>query len=251
MDNWDYTDNGLVLELDEGVKVEINQEIEYDPDMFNPRKNDDGIIGCMFTNHLKYIFGGASQDENNWDTDWEIECRNCNGDGEVDEGKECEQCDAAGWETVDPVTYFKNKYGARVVLALTLYDHSGISMTTHELDVKPGYPYNCQWDSGIVGFYFDTPETIKECGLENWSDDQIKESMLKEIELYDSFLCGEIYYFNVEDPDGESIGGGFGYIGDLEYVKNEAEEAGNLGVEEVRQEKTEREHWAARDMITV
>ena len=46
-----------------------------------------------------------------------------------------------------------------VKLPLWLYDHSGISMSCGDRT----YPYNDQWDSGLVGTIYVTKESLKNC----------------------------------------------------------------------------------------
>lgn len=83
-----------------------------------------------------------------------------------------------------------------VVLPLNLYDHGGITMSTSG--------FSCPWDSGQVGFIYashdkameewgPSPEPQKETDIEYWSrrlDDEVK--------VYDQFLTGDVYDFEVE-----------------------------------------------------
>lgn len=89
--------------------------------------------------------------------------------------------------------------GATVVLPLVLIAHSGISMYVgagaHVMD--PG-----GWDSGPVGLIFDTPETRDMIGT---PDDRIEEELRSEVDLYDQYLQGEVYYAIHLWPTGQVV----------------------------------------------
>jgi hypothetical protein len=108
------------------------------------------------------------------------------------------------------------------ILPLFLYDHSGITMsTTRE------YPYNCRWDSMVVGFIFVDEKGCKEMGwTKKWAKDLAKcddeaykgktreeiltDFLVSDVEVYDQYLTGEVYRFEVEDCDDADCGGFFG-----------------------------------------
>jgi hypothetical protein len=104
--------------------------------------------------------------------------------------------------------------GATVVIPLGLIDHSGISMYAgggaHVMD--PG-----GWDSGTVGFIFDTPAGREECGTPL---DRIEEILHEEIEVYDQYLTGDVYGYIV--GSGEHEESCWGFYG-MDDVKQEAE----------------------------
>jgi len=82
-------------------------------------------------------------------------------------------------------------YNAKVILPLYLYDHSGITMSTTG--------FSCGWDSGQVGFIFaDHTSCVKEFG-ENYSCEAIKKILNTEVELYDLYLRGEVYGYQIMD----------------------------------------------------
>jgi hypothetical protein len=106
------------------------------------------------------------------------------------------------------------RFGATVVLPLYLLDHSGLAMRTGPFREDPG-----SWDSGIVGFIFDTARTREQCGT---PDERIEEVLRSEVQTYDAFLQGEVYGYVVEAPDGEEVESCWGYVGELDYVRQEA-----------------------------
>jgi len=96
-----------------------------------------------------------------------------------------------------------------VALPLYLYDHSGITMSTS--------PFSCPWDSGQVGFiYADKEMILKMFGKERMGKGMKQtalDSLQKEVEIYDQYLTGDVYFYTIKDEAGEvieSCGGFFG-----------------------------------------
>lgn len=113
-----------------------------------------------------------------------------------------------------------------IALPLYLYDHSGLSMSAG----KDQWPFNCPWDSGKVGYIYVTAEDIRQ----HWKWERIterrrafiEEVLQREVAVYDSYLRGEIYGWTVcTKDDGEQVDSCWGYVGDYEYVKQEAADA--------------------------
>ena len=94
-----------------------------------------------------------------------------------------------------------------VILPLYLYDHSGITMSTGS--------FSCRWDSGQVGFIYITKEKArKEFGIKRITKAWIEKLTLYlegEVETYDNYLTGSVYYFNIDDVEDGSCGGFYGY----------------------------------------
>ena len=82
-----------------------------------------------------------------------------------------------------------------IIKTIRLYDHSGITVSTSN-----GYPYTDRWDSCCVGYIYVTKEKIlKEianANETNWSviADEIMEN---EMEQYDQYLRGDVYWFRL------------------------------------------------------
>jgi len=127
-----------------------------------------------------------------------------------------------GWDDMEDYLY--KELDARVVLPLRLYDHSGIGMSTS----ASGYPWNCPWDSGWVGFIFATAEDIRK----NWNVKRVTKQLVErtkaileaEVELYDHYISGEVYSGTLyekkectccEEITYEWIDGCGGYIGEI------------------------------------
>lgn len=164
-----------------GLKVTIL----HDMDPESPRDWDN--VGTMICSHRGYTLGDEQFDPSDFD----------------------------GWE--DLKKHLVEERGAVIILPLSLYDHSGISMFI------PGdgrYRQHEAWDSGQVGFIFATEEDIKHCGL----DKELAEKQLRgEVFTYNQFLEGDVYGFKVEDErTGEEIDSCWGIFGS-EYAIEEAD----------------------------
>lgn len=100
------------------------------------------------------------------------------------------------------------KHGAKVILPVYMYDHSGQTIATT--------PFSCPWDSGQLGFIFVTRDTLlKEYGGKRVTPKIIEtaERVLKnEIETLDQYVKGEVYGFKtkIDGEDGDSCWGFYG-----------------------------------------
>jgi hypothetical protein len=103
------------------------------------------------------------------------------------------------------------------VLPLYLYDHSGITMSTA--------PFQCPWDSGQVGWIYVTPEQMKKefnvKRLTKKHREEARKIMRGEVETYDMYLTGQVYGYVIDDGEGDSLWGMYGY----DYCVEEAKRA--------------------------
>lgn len=87
-----------------------------------------------------------------------------------------------------------------------LYDHSGLALSTG--------PFSCSWDSGPLGFIYETRENIrKEFGIKRISpklEQQILDRLRDEIQLLEHWANGSVYGFTIPDLD-ESLCGFYGW----------------------------------------
>jgi hypothetical protein len=139
--------------------------IYYDEDCENPRDFYDSF-GIMICKHKRYGLGDVKKSKEFFNREEDFE----------------------SWDEVEECLI--KEYNAEVILPLSLYDHSGISMTIGR----------CHgWDSGQVGFIYASKEDcIKEFG-EDFSRDKIIKLFESEVEEYDNFIRGECYYFTVTE----------------------------------------------------
>lgn len=83
-----------------------------------------------------------------------------------------------------------------VELPVYMYDHSGIGLSTD----NSRYPFNCPWDSGMLGYIYITRDEIKE-EFPSWKVltknriNKIKSYLQGEVETYHYFVSGRVYYF--------------------------------------------------------
>ena len=132
-----------------------------------------------------------------------------------------------------------------LVLPLSIYDHSGVTMYVGHQDAMfdPG-----GWDTSYVGFiYADIASIIECCGTDRqfFETEFLDKALRSEVEEYASWLRGEVYGYSVEDPDGNELDSCWGFIG-FECVKEEAEMAGKAySAEDVQDSVKEKRKEAA------
>lgn len=113
-------------------------------------------------------------------------------------------------------------HDAAIVLPLGLIDHSGLSMYVgsgaHWCD--PG-----GWDSGQVGIIYTTRAKVREeYGDAPDALRRAEDALRAEVDVYDRYLRGEVYYFAVDDEVGEQVGSCGGIYG-LNECRAEADAA--------------------------
>jgi hypothetical protein len=119
--------------------------------------------------------------------------------------------------------------GTTAILPLWLYDHSGLSMQT-----SPYAMDAAQWDSGIVGWIFDTKKTRELTGV---NPEDVEQALLHEVEAYNAYLQGEVYGWRVTEEQtcdfgyihSKVVDDCWGYLivseKDMEYLRDEAKAA--------------------------
>ena len=111
-------------------------------------------------------------------------------------------------------SYLQGK-DARIIIPIYMYDHSGITINTTG--------YSCPWDSGQVGYIFITARKIRrEYSVKRITSkllDQVRKLLLSEVTIYDSYLRGDVYGYDIEGIEDGSCSGYFG----LDYMISEAQ----------------------------
>jgi len=247
----DRHNGDVVLTIEEFPGLEGRMGFdEFAQDHSNPR--DWSNVGTMAVSYRRYELG----DENISKIDFDVDCGNCDGEGTVAGNPDedcfsnevtCGICAGNGYYTRNPVDYFKQERGARVVLPLSVYEHSGITMFVGHKDYMfdPG-----GWDTSYVGFIFDTPEGVKQCIGDNVTDAEIEAALESEVKVYASYLEGDVTQYMVEDEETNFYEGCGGYVGDSDQCERECFVALESAIKARLNEQTERAHWAARDTIT-
>ena len=218
---------------------------EYIEEFHNPR--DWSNVGTMSVSYNRYNLGDEDISQINFDVTC-TECEGCGMTGAVEDEITCDKCEGTGEISLHPVEYFKRERGARVVLPLSVYEHSGITMFVGHEDYTfdPG-----GWDTSYVGFIFDTPEGIKDCMGDDASDEQIKEALIGEVKVYASYLEGDVSYYSVTDDETDYHESCGGYVGDHKQCEDECYSALESAIVKRLAEVKERAEWAARDTITI
>jgi hypothetical protein len=159
-------------------------KVDTDPDPTDPREWDN--LGTMICAHRRYILGDE-QDRGSFDS------------------------------LKDMYNHLVNERGAKVILQLYLYDHSGLAMNTSG--------FSCRWDSGSVGFIYATREDIQKWyGVKNMTKKVLADAkrMLEiEVEEYDKYLKGDAYMYSTFNEDGEVTDSCCGFS-EAEYALAEA-----------------------------
>src|SRR5208337_1014721 len=102
------------------------------------------------------------------------------------------------------------------ILPLYLYDHSGITISTR--------PFSCRFDSGQVGWAYVTKASAEKMG-EPGDQAHFEEIIRQEVKTYDDYITGRCYGYVVYGVEGDQIDSGWGFVGDLDYVRQEAKNA--------------------------
>jgi len=134
-----------------------------------------------------------------------------NSDRFGNESGEVEDCEAYAKET------------GSLLYPLFIYEHGGIA-----LSLGREYPFDCQWDSGQLGYILIDREWMKEHFGNKYFTEKMKSRMRKAAEngvkLYNQYLSGAVYGYNIDDSVGDSCYGFYGYdhreSGLLEYAEN-------------------------------
>lgn len=161
----------------------LTVNIYYDEEPVNPRTAFDNF-GKMVCFHPRYDLGDKHDYENT---------ENLIRDIQLEEGSHI------------------------IYLPLYLYDHSGLTISTGQ--------FADPWDSGCVGLIYVSKKDVRkeyECRrISRKTLDRVLHQLESEVKEYDSYLTNEVYYYTVEDPDGEVLESCGGFF-DLDYCKQEA-----------------------------
>ncbi len=261
--DWDQSERWpLVCETEvEGLRIVIGQE--EDSQFADPR--DCANLGTMVCWHPDYILGDEQiAGDRDAGTSGAIR-RDRNGSASTLFQTETGRTDFRSMEVIE--RYLHLARGAVVTIPLYLYDHSGISMSAgapNPFDnprVRSDHHGNgLGWDTTMVGYIYTTRERIAElCGEPqldsdpfycprtwpadgrsgpNWPRERtatewIVKQLQQEVELYDEWLRGEVYWYRIDNDEGDCIGGCGGFLGGgidadgkeidaIDYAKQEA-----------------------------
>jgi hypothetical protein len=144
----------------------------------NPREWDN--VGKMVCWHRAYDLGDEQPSCSPYEYSFQLMC-----DRELEKHRKyLPDEDSVGEENIRK--YIEKHF---YVLPLHLYDHGGIKMSTSK--------FYCPWDSGLVGFIY----APKEC--EEYDD--MRKGLIAEVEVYDRYLQGDFYAYDIMDEQGEVL----------------------------------------------
>lgn len=112
----------------------------------------------------------------------------------------------------DLMDFLNDNKNEIVYLPIYAYEHGNITISTK--------PYSCQWDSGQVGVIYAYRDELKKRGYK--TDDEIEYVLNQEVKTFDDYCRGECYGFTLYDDSGEVLESVGGFLGDIEYCKNES-----------------------------
>lgn len=160
----------------------------------------------------------------------------------------CPECGGEGELPESPVDYFRRERGARVVVGLTVYEHSGITMRAGDVTL----PFDTdRWDTSFVGFIFDTPEQLKQTMGDDVTDKQIEEALRGEVQSYASYLEGDVCWYKVEDEETDFHESCGGFVGCHDECESECYGVLEIALIKRIAEDKERLYWLNREVLTV
>jgi hypothetical protein len=103
-----------------------------------------------------------------------------------------------------------------VLLPLYMLDHSGITMSTSSETFRACDPQ--AWDWGCVGVIYVTKEKIRQeyslkRNVRRQRIEKVKEILRAEVEEYDQYLRGDVYGYQIVNPDGDDGHSCWGFFG--------------------------------------
>ena len=117
--------------------------------------------------------------------------------------------DYGGWDEMEAA--IKKHYGKDLASIQKVYgySHSGLAISTT--------PFQCPWDSGVLGFAVILRSTLKSiCDVKRITN-AVREQMVEwvngEIEVLNQYANGEVYRFVIEDENQDYEDGCSGFYG--------------------------------------
>ena len=111
------------------------------------------------------------------------------------------------------------KYKVAVMLPIFIYEHGGMTINTTGFD--------CQWDSGQLGWIYATKADVREnWGIKNvtkkWKE-KTREILIAEVKEYDQYLQNDVYGYKIfnlglDGKKGDEVDSSWGYYGDKECM---------------------------------
>lgn len=209
-----------------GDKQNVKGVVE---DLFSDHVTDKAIIDFFIkSRNAEYIPGEEDDDSDHYYKFTEIYCkeshdRYIDADSSITESEIAE--DMTEELSLNEKLELIEASGEVVMLPISMYEHSGITLWLGSKDHHP----DARWDCSSIGFaYIEKSTAEKEMSnrlLPEGSDFDWKEWSYKimegEMKDYDTYVRGEVMAFNIEDEDGNVFDSCGGYY-DEEQLINDA-----------------------------
>ena len=132
----------------------------------------------------------------------------------LEDETELKSSDFSSWEELE--NYLYKEEDALIAIPVYMYDHSGLWINTTG--------FSCPWDSGQIGYIYISKEKVRsEYSCKRISKklkEMIREMLCSEVDLYNDYLCGNVYGFTLTDKENaEEIDSSCGFYG-TDYIKN-------------------------------
>lgn len=261
-------------------------ELLYDDSAVNPRKMFDGVGTILsLTNefdgdeYLSLLEDGLM-----------INCPTCEGSGENQDRYELLRKRAYGWDVVGAGTFEALEPELLRAIGEQCYDAFGngrvkleptdclrcsgdgevagslVQYVEQEYDAQNGViiplRYSDYGSSGsLIGEDDSDPNAVIFCDAqkvrEEWDGDtdKARKCLLAEVKELQEWMCGEVYGYEITDADGGDLGhlsdSCWGFIGNVAYVREEAQRAAENIAIALQRESAEASEMAARGVVTV
>ncbi len=118
----------------------------------------------------------------------------------------------------------KIKQADIISLPIFLFDHSGLTISTDDTMFRAMDSHG--WDWGKIGYIFVSLERVREEYKKKLVSKKLRETVLtclrNEVETYNQYLQGEVFYYEILNSEGKSVDGCSGFYG-LEDCIHQAE----------------------------
>lgn len=121
--------------------------------------------------------------------------------------------DYGGWDEFKEALI--EKHNPLAILPVYMYDHSGQTISTEPFGGLYG-----RFDSGQLGFVFVDSETLNEWGFdskeayEESTKRTLEDDIKANVQLYDDYITGNVWGFEVVDSDEDHVDSCWGFYGD-------------------------------------
>lgn len=181
-------------------------KIYVDEDAFDPRADFDNLATFCF-DHKRYRLGDG--DVKTILAPWDLDDFKMRANRYYEHSSHRQDKFASLIER-----YVRMRFKSVAFTWVGMLDHSGIT-------IYPSSHDHSGWDCGVLGFAFVSRESLVKMGVK---EKDAHRQMIGELEIYDSFVRGDAYGYQVFDENGDVIDSCWGFYG-MKDVEEEARDA--------------------------